>query len=195
MSKQCRPRSNCSSLIWDYTVCNSVTFLTPPLAVQWLHSKFRIIDGKEFRELDTLSRFSTVCFTRETTFVTSCLLSCTPSHLWKGPFLKGKELLPRGNTGSLLFAYTGKIYLAYVSYAQNKLSWSLFVHRLSVRVTQPFFCGDWSWNICYHLSLPLIQEGQLSVSGGRLCTSTGSVLREPVQEKCGWIKWLHSTWP
>ena len=34
-----------------------------------------------------------------------------------------------------------------------------------------FFRGDWSWNIFYViLSLPLIQEGQLSVSGERMCT-------------------------
>ena len=35
-----------------------------------------------------------------------------------------------------------------------------------------FFRGDWSWNIfsTVILSLPLIQEGQLSVSGKRMCT-------------------------
>ena len=34
-----------------------------------------------------------------------------------------------------------------------------------------FFCGDWSWNIFCGHSLPsLIQEGQLSVSGERMCT-------------------------
>ena len=35
-----------------------------------------------------------------------------------------------------------------------------------------FFRGDWSWNIFYghSLPLPLIQEGQLSVSGERMCT-------------------------
>ena len=32
-----------------------------------------------------------------------------------------------------------------------------------------FFRGDWSWNIFYGHSLPLIQEGQLSVSGERMC--------------------------
>ena len=36
-------------------------------------------------------------------------------------------------------------------------------------------------------SLPLIQEGQSSVPGERMCTSTGCPLREfkSVQEKCG----------
>ena len=34
-----------------------------------------------------------------------------------------------------------------------------------------FFRGDWSWNSStVILSLPLIQEGQLSVSGERMCT-------------------------
>ena len=34
-----------------------------------------------------------------------------------------------------------------------------------------FFRGDWSWNIFYgHSFLLLIQEGQLSVSGERMCT-------------------------
>ena len=34
-----------------------------------------------------------------------------------------------------------------------------------------FFHGDWSWNIFYgHSLLLLIQEGQLSVSGERMCT-------------------------
>ena len=34
-----------------------------------------------------------------------------------------------------------------------------------------FFRGDWSWSIStVILSLPLIQEGQLSVSGERMCT-------------------------
>ena len=33
-----------------------------------------------------------------------------------------------------------------------------------------FFRGDWSWNIFYSHSLLLIQEGQLSVSGERMCT-------------------------
>ena len=34
-----------------------------------------------------------------------------------------------------------------------------------------FFRGDWSWNIFYGHSLPsAVQEGQLSVSGERMCT-------------------------
>ena len=42
-----------------------------------------------------------------------------------------------------------------------------------------FFHEDWLWNIfCVILSLLLIQEGQLSVSGKRMCTSTGLLLED-----------------
>ena len=42
-----------------------------------------------------------------------------------------------------------------------------------------FFLGDWSWNIFSPviLPLPLIQEGQLSVSGERMCTILVNRLR------------------
>ena len=51
----------------------------------------------------------------------------------------------------------------------------LETRRLRVRPpprSATFFHGDRSWNIFNHviLSLPLIQEGQLSVSGERMCT-------------------------
>ena len=53
------------------------------------------------RGLDTLGRFSAI-FTRKLTFVTSCLLSYTPSPVWKGVFSKGKCLLPLGADSFLL---------------------------------------------------------------------------------------------
>ena len=42
-----------------------------------------------------------------------------------------------------------------------------------------FFRGDWSWNIFYGviLSVPLIQEGQLSVSVEKMCTILVNHLR------------------
>ena len=48
---------------------------------------------KELRGLGTLDRFSAI-FLKETTFLTSCLPSCTSSLFWKGFSLKGKNLLP-----------------------------------------------------------------------------------------------------
>ena len=38
-----------------------------------------------------------VCLTRQTTFVTNCLLSCTQTPSGKGYSLKGKNLLPFGS--------------------------------------------------------------------------------------------------
>ena len=38
-----------------------------------------------------------VCLTRQTTFVTNCLLSCTQTPSGKGSSLKGKNLLPLGS--------------------------------------------------------------------------------------------------
>ena len=46
-----------------------------------------------------------------------------------------------------------------------------------------FFHGDWSWNIYYHHTLPLIQEGQLSVSGQKMCTILVKLLRG-LSSKC-----------
>ena len=45
--------------------------------------------------LDTLSRFLSYS-TRETTFGTSCLLSCIPSPSEMASTQKGKNLLPKG---------------------------------------------------------------------------------------------------
>ena len=55
------------------------------------------------------------------------------------------------------------------------LSWMHFRKSQVGSLQSPatFFCGDWSWNIFYGHSLPLIQGGQLSVSGERMCTNTG----------------------
>ena len=51
-----------------------------------------------------------------------------------------------------------------------------------------FFCGDLSWNNFYGHSLPAtIQEGQLSVTGGRMCRSPGKLPRRLAQEQCGQV--------
>ena len=51
-----------------------------------------------------------------------------------------------------------------------------------------FFCGDWSWNIFYSfLSHQLIQEGQMSVSGERMCLIMDNCLEE---EACSVKVWL-----
>ena len=54
--------------------------------------------------LDTLGRFSPI-FTREITFMTSCLLSLTLSSSEKESVLEGKNLLPLG-ANSFLLEYT-----------------------------------------------------------------------------------------
>ena len=45
-----------------------------------------------------------------------------------------------------------------------EVKFSVYLNR-RVFVMDCFLCGDWPWNI---LSFPLIQEGQLSVSGERM---------------------------
>ena len=50
---------------------------------------------------ESLDVFSAI-FTKETTFVASCLLFCTPAPSEKGSTLKGKNLLPRGANSFLL---------------------------------------------------------------------------------------------
>ena len=64
------------------------------------------------------------------------------------------------------------------------------MRRLLLRSSRPatFFHGVWSRKIISTviLFLPLIQKGQLSVTGERMCTlSTGKLSRRLAQEQCG----------
>ena len=54
----------------------------------------------------------------------------------------------------------------------------------------------WSWNT-FILSLPLIQEGQLSVFGTHECAQYWLTTLRPksAQLKCGQVNWSRSTWP
>ena len=53
----------------------------------------------------------------------------------------------------------------------------------------PLYSGDWSWNLLYGHSLPLIQEGQLSVFGERMCTLLVNGCPGTV-----WLGWLDMTY-
>ena len=61
----------------------------------------RMICVALLRELDTLGWLGPF-FTRETAFMTSCLISWPPNPLWKRFTLKGKTLLPVGAKSFLL---------------------------------------------------------------------------------------------
>ena len=61
----------------------------------------RFLSNSILWRLDTLGIFSAI-FTRETTFVTSCLLSYAPNSFWKGIYSKRKEF---ASTGSKFFPF------------------------------------------------------------------------------------------
>ena len=74
-------------------------------------------------------------FTKETTFVTSCLLSCTPSPFWKGSSLKGKNLLPNYFIlEQTPFQKEGKTILAELT--------PLNLHSYSSRRMYAYYCTD-----------------------------------------------------
>ena len=87
---------------------------------------------RNLRVLDTLGRFSAIFFfTREITFVTSCLHNCTPSPFRKGSVLKGKNFLSSRANSLLLedlffrVEFDRVISSESVSISLNHISWAL----------------------------------------------------------------------
>ena len=112
------------------------------------------------RGLDTLVNFLPF-YTEKTTFVTSSLFFCTPTPSESWFSLRGKNFLSREQPASV---------------AQSDVC-SSGDRRSRVRALpgrQHFFIEiDYEIFSTVILSLPLIQEELLSVSGERMCTSTG----------------------
>ena len=85
----------------------------------------------------------------------------------------GSYNCPRKRMQETVRHHSASLFCAKVTFVME-LSTRLVCGQSQVRFSYPatFFHGVWSWNNLYdHLSLPLIQEGELSVTGERMGTT------------------------